>query len=52
MAKERIKLTDAESKFLASHMRGEKKSVPKKQKLAIGYSKIRTKRKKKGEKKR
>lgn len=52
MAGKRIKLTDAESKFLASHMRGEKKSVPEKQKLAIGYSKIRAKRKKKGEKKR
>tara|TARA_R110000824_G_scaffold100022_4_gene237770 strand:+ start:311 stop:472 length:162 start_codon:yes stop_codon:yes gene_type:complete len=51
MSGKRIRLTGAESKFLAAHMRGEKgTSRPQEQNAAIGYSKIRKKRAKKGKK--
>jgi len=53
MAGRKVKLTDDEEKFLSAHMRREGGKVgSKEQALAIGYSKIRERRKKGSEKKR
>lgn len=51
MSGKRIRLTDTESRFLAAHMQDEKGTGrSQEQNAAIGYSKIRKKRAKKGKK--